>query len=136
MKKEILLTEKLIIKEIILSNLALAVFMTISLNALRSIMVISEIIMLVDFNELVFSFKNGYYTINDREIGIPVFMNIVLTLLVWRIMVWHSLKIFYENVTVVNIKSKTNFLKKFVHFFFYINFAPNQFLFKFQPRTL
>ena len=118
MKKEILLTEKLIIKEIILSNLALAVFMTISLNALRSIMVISEIIMLVDFNELVFSFKNGYYTINDREIGIPVFMNIVLTLLVWRIMVWHSLKIFYENVTVVNIKSKTNFLKKFVHFFF------------------
>lgn len=118
MKKEILLTEKSIIRELVLSHLYLTLFAVISLNILGSVYKISDLIMDVDFNDIIFSFNNGFYTINDQEIGIPIFLNIILGLLAWRILVWHSLKILSENVTVVKIKSNTNFLRKFVHFFF------------------
>ena len=118
MKKEILLTEKSIIRELVLSHLYLTLFGVLSLNILGSVYKISDLIMDVDFNEIIFSFNNGYYTINDQEIGIPIFLNIILALISWRILLWHSLKIFTENDTDIKIKSKTNFLRKFVHFFF------------------
>lgn len=118
MKKEKILTEKSIRRELILSHLALAIFMVISFNVVGSIVIVAKFIETLEFNQILFSFKNGYYTLNDKQIGVPIFMNFLVIIALWKLMVWETFRNYPKPTEIVVYNSDSSFIRKFVHFFF------------------
>ncbi|MBC7643272.1 MAG: hypothetical protein H7174_13220 [Flavobacterium sp.] len=117
MKREKTLTEKSIRRELILSHLALAIFMVVSLNAVGSIAIVAKFIETLEFNQIFFSFKNGYYTLNDKQIGVPIFINFLIIIALWRLMVWETFRDYPKPTEIIIPQSNYSFLRKFVHLF-------------------
>ena len=57
------------------TTFALAVFTVLVLNVLISIMYLLELIKEPDYDSIWLSFQDGYYTINDNKMGVPIFFN-------------------------------------------------------------
>ena len=118
MKKELYPTKKSIRRDIILSSLGLSVFIVISYNLMYSVIVVSKFIEVLDFNSINLSFSNGYYTLNNKEMGIPILANFILILVLWYLMVWDTLKKINSKVKPHKLQNKNNFIFKFTNFFF------------------
>ena len=118
MKKEFQHTDQSIRRDVILSSFALSVFIVLSFNAMISILVVSKFIEELDFDRIVMSFQNGYYTLNNQPVGVPLIVNLAIMLLLWYLMVWDTFRVIKKPEQAVVNYNKSGFLYKLVHLFF------------------
>jgi uncharacterized membrane protein SpoIIM required for sporulation len=85
---------------ILITTLAIAVFMVLSINAVISLVYVSQLVQQLDYEYVSFSYSNGYYTINNHKIGIPLFFNLLAIILLWYFMVSYTLKIINKQIDV------------------------------------
>ena len=83
------------------TTFALAVFTVLVLNVLISIMYLLELIKEPDYDSIWLSFQDGYYTINDNKMGVPIFFNCLGVLFFWMLMVFHTLKSIKRSITYI-----------------------------------
>ena len=76
----------------LLSTFLLAFYMIFALNMLVVIVYLSEIINQIDFDTISISIRKGYYALNGKKIGIPIFYNFMSLILVWFLIIVHTLK--------------------------------------------
>ncbi len=119
MKTDFKITNKSVRNDVIFSNMALAIFVVVSFNGLISLLIISKCIQLLEFDKITFAIKNGYYTLNNYEVGIPLIANLFVFLGLWRLMVWDTFRNI-KNQTAIKetANSSNNFFTKLVHLFF------------------
>jgi hypothetical protein len=77
---------------ILATTLAIALFMVLSINAVVSLVYVSKLVQQLDYEYISFSFSNGYYTINNHQIGIPLFFNFTAAIALWYFMVSYTIK--------------------------------------------
>ncbi len=85
---------------ILATTLAIAVFMVFSINAVISLVHISKLVQQLDYEYITFSFSNGYYTINNHQIGIPLFFNLMAIMALWYFMVSYTVKVINKHIDV------------------------------------
>jgi hypothetical protein len=83
------------------STLALAIFSVIVINILVFIVYIMELINAPDFDTIYLSFKDGYYTINGEKLGASIFVNLFGILLLWGLMVYHTLRSIHKSISYI-----------------------------------
>lgn len=111
-------SDKALIRNVVLSQLAISIFVVLALNALRSALVLSELVQYFDFNELIFSIKNGYLALNNVEFGMPIFLNILVIIVLWCLMIWDILRENNDLNKTFNTESISKYCRKFAHMFF------------------
>lgn len=81
---------------LLITTFALAIFVMFILNVAVSIIYMLDLIKQPNFETISLSIKEGYYAINDKVIGIPIVLNIIAFLVVWFLMICHTIKSIYE----------------------------------------
>lgn len=81
---------------LLITTFALAIFVMFILNVAVSIIYMLDLIKQPNFETISLSIKDGYYAINDKVIGIPIVLNIIAFLVVWFLMICHTIKSIYE----------------------------------------
>jgi hypothetical protein len=74
------------------TTLGFAIFVILILNLLDSIMYMLLLLQAPDYEFIFVSFKDGYYTINGKKMGLSIFYNILGILISWFLITWHTLK--------------------------------------------
>lgn len=77
---------------LLITTLALAMFVILIANALIVTVYLLELIKTPNYDSVLFSFKEGYYAINNIKMGVPIFWNVIGVLFLWALMVFHTLK--------------------------------------------
>lgn len=81
---------------LLLTTFALAIFVMFVLNVAISIIYMLDLIKQPDFETISLSVRDGYYTLNGKEIGAPIFFNIISFFAIWFLMISHTLKSIFE----------------------------------------
>ncbi|WP_394759286.1 hypothetical protein [Flavobacterium sp.] len=79
-----------------ITTLVLAVFAMLVINVVVSIIHMLDLIKEPSFETISLAFKEGYYTINDKKIGIPILFNIVGGFILWLLMLYHTIRSIYN----------------------------------------
>ena len=77
---------------LLITTLALAIFVILIGNTLISMIYILEWIKMPNYDSLLLSLKEGYYTINGQKMGVSIFWNVIGVLFLWGLMVYHTLR--------------------------------------------
>jgi hypothetical protein len=77
---------------LLLTTLALAIFVVLIANILIATVYMLELINTPNYNSVLLSFKEGYYTINGKKMGVSIACNAIGILFLWGLMVYHTLK--------------------------------------------
>ena len=77
---------------LLFTTLGFAVLVIVLLNLLDSIVYILLLLKEPDYTTILISFKHSYYTINNKEMGFSFFYNILGALIIWVLMIRHTLK--------------------------------------------
>ncbi|WP_300564969.1 hypothetical protein [Flavobacterium sp.] len=83
------------------STLVLAVFVIFVFNVLFSTVYFLELIKNPDFETINVSFKEGFYAINEKKVGVSIFFNMIGILIVWFLMLSHTLKSINKSVNYI-----------------------------------
>ncbi|MES2812968.1 MAG: hypothetical protein V4670_10905 [Bacteroidota bacterium] len=83
------------------STLALAIFSVLVINAFIFIIYTMEIINSPDFDIILLSFKDDYYTINGEKRGISIFLNLIGILSLWFLMTYHTLRSIHKSLSYI-----------------------------------
>jgi hypothetical protein len=83
---------------VLITTLAIAIFMVVSINALMSVIYISKLIQQLDYESISFSFNDGYFVINNHEEGLSLFFNFIGIIGLWFFMVLHTIKVINKPV--------------------------------------
>ena len=81
---------------LLITTFVLALFVMFVLNVAISIIYMLDLIKQPNFETISLAMRDGYYTLNNKEIGAPIFFNIVSFFVVWYLMTSHTLKSIYE----------------------------------------
>ncbi|SFB01103.1 hypothetical protein SAMN05660845_1295 [Flavobacterium swingsii] len=81
---------------LLITTFALALFVMFVLNVAISIIYMLDLIKQPDFETISMSVRDGYYTLNGKKIGAPIFFNIIAFFLAWFLMTCHTIKSIYE----------------------------------------
>lgn len=85
----------------LLSTFLLAFYMIIALNMLVIIFYLSDIINQIDFDTISISIQKGYYVLNGKKIGIPILYSFVALILVWLLIIVHTLKVINKPIKYI-----------------------------------
>ena len=81
---------------LLITTFALALFAMFVLNVAISIIYMLDLIKQPDFETISLSVSNGYYAINGKKIGAPIFINIIAFFTIWFLMTCHTIKSIFE----------------------------------------
>ena len=74
------------------TTLGFAILILVIVNLLDLIMYILLLMQEPAYDSVILSFKEGYYTVNDKKMGISLFYNFIGMLCLWVLIIWHTLK--------------------------------------------
>lgn len=87
--------------KLLLSTFLLAFYMIFALNLLVIIVCLSEIINQIDFNVVSISIYKGYYALNDIKIGIPILYSFIGLVLIWFLIIIHTLRVINKPIKYI-----------------------------------
>jgi hypothetical protein len=79
-----------------ITTFALAVFVMLVLNAVISVGYLLDLIKQPGFQNISLSFKEGYYVINDKKMGVSIVFNLFGILVLWFLMLYHTIRSIYD----------------------------------------
>lgn len=79
--------------KLLISTLALALFLVFVANVFFLLFYISQHINEPTFQTLKLSFSNGYLIVNNEKVGFSLFFNFVGLFILWFLMTYHTLKV-------------------------------------------
>ncbi|TGD58539.1 hypothetical protein [Flavobacterium humi] len=92
MIREIQKLEKQAKYNLLITTLALAIFVILIVNILIATVYMLELIKEPNYDSILLSFKEGYYTINGKKMGVSIFFNFMGIFALWGLMIFHTLK--------------------------------------------
>lgn len=85
-------TEKQAKFSLLITTLALAIFVILIANILVATVFMLELINTPNYDSVLLSFKEGYYTINGKKMGVSIICNVIGILFLWSLMLYHTLR--------------------------------------------
>lgn len=79
-----------------ITTFALAVFVILVINVVVSIIYLLELIKEPSFETILVSYNEGYYTINNKKVGIPILVNVIGVFILWVLMLYHTIRSIYN----------------------------------------
>ena len=79
-----------------ITTFVLTVFVMLVLNAVISIGYLLNLVKQPGFETISLSFKEGYYLVNEKKMGISIIFNIFGILVLWFLMLYHTIRSIYD----------------------------------------